>query len=87
MKLKESVLSECEKESQLGLDEYEFQQLRSLKGLRDVYPSVGEDRRRTDLCESSDSRSVFFIGHEYASEGHQRHQPLPQGRAIDEKSH
>lgn len=37
MKLKESVLSECEKESQLGLDDYEFQQLRSLKGLRDVY--------------------------------------------------
>lgn len=40
MKLKESVLSECEKESQLGLDDYEFQQLRSLKGLRDVYSEV-----------------------------------------------
>lgn len=40
MKLKESVLSECEKESQLGLDDYELQQLRSLKGLRDVYSEV-----------------------------------------------
>lgn len=40
MKLKESVLSECEKESQLGLDDYEMAQLRSLKGLRDVYSEV-----------------------------------------------
>lgn len=87
MKLKESVLSECEKESQLGLDDYEFQQLRSLKGLRDVYSEV---LVKIGDAPTSVNRLIldpFSVGHEYASEGHQRYQSLPQGRTVDEKSH
>lgn len=88
MKLKESVLSECEKESQLGLDDYELQQLRSLKGLRDVYSEVlvkiGDAPTSVNRLILDPFSLLVMSTH---PKGHQRYQSLPQGRTVDEKSH